>query len=217
MKFLLPVLLLPSLGFAGTAPALDSLNLLNTKAVSLKWKHRGAVQVADAAPELDSDLRLAVIKKSVLGDGVIEATLAGELAPGAGEAARGFVGVAFHVSEDASKFECFYLRPTNGRSEDQVRRNHSTQYISSPDFPWYRLRKEFPEKYESYADIVPGEWTRIRIEIKGTNAKLFVNGATQPALVVSDLKLGAGTGAVALWVGPGTVAQFTDIRITPLK
>jgi hypothetical protein len=43
-------------------------------------------------------------------------------------------------------------RPTNGRAEDQVRRNHATQYISYPDRRWFQLRKDFPGKYESYAD-----------------------------------------------------------------
>jgi hypothetical protein len=46
------------------------------------------------------------------------------------------------------------LRPTNGRADDQVRRNHSTQYISYPDFPWYRLREETPGMYESYSDSI---------------------------------------------------------------
>ena len=58
-------------------------------------------------------------------------------------ASRGFVGVAFRVAADQSRFECIYLRPTNGRVEDQVRRNHSVQYISVPGFPWPFLRKEF--------------------------------------------------------------------------
>jgi hypothetical protein len=57
-----------------------------------------------------------------------------------------------------SGFECFYLRPTNGRADDQVRRNHSVQYISFRGFPWYRL--ESPEKYESYTDLVPASGQR---------------------------------------------------------
>ena len=89
------------------------------------------------------------------------------------------------------------------------------QYISHPDYPWPRLRKEFPEKYETYADLIPGEWTRMRIEVKGDKARVFVNGASQPTLVVNDLKTGtAGSGAVALWIGPGTAAHFANARIT---
>lgn len=67
------------------------------------------------------------------------------------------------------------MRPTNGRAEDQVRRNHSSQYISFPEFPWHRLRKEFPEKYESCVDLTPGEWTPVKIVVDGTTAKLYVH------------------------------------------
>lgn len=148
-------------------------------------------------------------------DGVIEVDLAGRPGSGAVEAARGFVGVAFRVAADVSRFECFYLRPTNGRAEDQVRRNHSAQYISFPEFPWQRLRKQFPEMYESYVDLAPGEWTKVKIEARGRKARLFVHGAAQPSLIVNDLKLGETSGAVGLWIGPGTEAHFANLRVTP--
>ena len=112
-------------------------------------------------------------------------------------------------------FECIYLRPTNGRAEDQVRRNHSTQYFSFPDFPWPRLRKEAPGKYESYVDLVPGEWTTVKIEVRGLQSRLYAHGAEQPCLVVNDLKLGETKGTVALWIGPGTEAHFSNLRISP--
>ena len=125
------------------------------------------------------------------------------------------MGIVFRLADDASKFECFYLRPTNGRADDQVRRNHSLQYISFPGFPWEKLRKETPEKYESYADLVPGEWMKVRIEVNGDKARLFVNGVQQPSLIVNDLKHGAAAaGSVGLWIGPGTVAHFANVRVT---
>jgi hypothetical protein len=46
-------------------------------------------------------------------------------------------------------------------------------------------------------------------------ARLFVHGNEQPA-IVNDLKSGASaTGAVALWLGPGTIAHFRDLTIRP--
>jgi hypothetical protein len=120
----------------------------------------------------------------------------------------------FRVSPDAAKFECFYLRPTNGRADDQVRRNHSVQYISVPGFPWQLLREKFPEKYESYVDLQPGEWTKVKIVVKGDHAQLFVNGAAEPNLIVNDLKQPVVSGTVGLWVGPGTVAHFANLRLT---
>jgi hypothetical protein len=193
-----------------------SLKLHNVKVEQATYKGREAIRVTDAMKpgEEGRDDRIAILAKTALRNGTIEAQIAGEPGPGAFEGARGFVGLAFRIAPDGSKFECFYLRPTNGRADDQVRRNHSVQYISSPEFPWSRLRKEFPEKYESYADLVPGQWTKVRVEVNGDKARLFVNGAGQPSLVVNDLKLaGNAAGAIGLWIGPGTVAHFASLTV----
>jgi len=205
-------------GQARTVP-LDSLQGLKphkVKAEPVTFKGRKAIRVTDAvsASGEGNEDRLVVLTAAEFQDGVIEVDLAGEPGPGASEQARGFVGVAFRVAPDASKFECIYLRPTNGRAEDQVRRNHSVQYTSFPDFPWFRLRKEFPEKYETYADLVPGEWTKVKIEVRSAKARLYVHGAAQPALLVNDLKLGETKGGIALWIGPGTIAHFSNLRLT---
>lgn len=149
-------------------------------------------------------------------NGVIEAEIAGALAPGAGGEARGFVGIAFRVQEDLETYDAFYLRPTNGRADDQERRNHSAQYISLPAWPWSRLRKETPGKYEAYVDLVPGTWTKVKIEVRGEQARLYVHANEQPTLIVKDVKSGAnGHGGVALWLEPGTVAHFRNLRVEP--
>jgi hypothetical protein len=158
--------------------------------------------------------QLASVEGVVFSSGVIEAEIAGEPAPGAPEGARGFVGIAFRLQDDKRTYDAFYLRPTNGRADDQERRNHSTQYIAHPDWPWFRLRKETPSRYESYVDLVPGAWTRIRIEVRGDRARLFVHGSEQPTLIVNDLKSGASAkGAVALWLDAGTLAHFRNLTI----
>lgn len=194
----------------------DKLILVNVKAESVTFKGRKALRVSDAAPAGAGDEgRLVVLPTTDFQDGIIEVDLAGEPGPGAGEGARGFVGVAFRIAPDQSRFECIYLRPTNGRAEDQVRRNHSVQYISVPGFPWPRMRKEFPEKYETYVDLLPAEWTRVKIEVRGEKARLFVNGVEQPTLIVNDLKQGQSRGAIALWIGTGTVAHFANLRVSP--
>jgi hypothetical protein len=147
-------------------------------------------------------------------NGVIEVELAGAPAPDAPEGARGFVGIAFRLQSDMRTYDAFYIRPTNGRADDQERRNHSAQYISHPDWPWFRLRRETPSRYESYVDLVTGAWTKIRIEVQGARARLFVHGQDQPTLVVNDLKSGAqGKGGVALWIDAGTIAHFRDLSV----
>ncbi len=163
------------------------------------------------APGLD---RLVVLDTPAFGDGVIEAWISGAPSATASATARGFVGVAFRV-RDEDRLEAIYLRPTNGRADDQLRRNHAVQYISHPDHTWERLRAEAPAKYETYVDLVPGRWTHVRIVVKGSRAQLHVDGAEQPTLIVGDLKHGADArGAVALWIGPGTLAQFSGARVT---
>jgi hypothetical protein len=151
-------------------------------------------------------------------NGVIEAEIAGSLAPGAAADARGFVGVAFRVQDDLETYDAFYLRPANGRADDQERRNHAAQYISLPQWPWSRLRQETPSKYEAYVDLVPGTWTKIKIDVRGEQARLYVHGNEQPTLIVNDVKSGAtGHGGVALWLEPGTVAYFRNLTVTPLS
>jgi hypothetical protein len=126
--------------------------------------------------------------------------------------------MAFRLQPDNKTYDAFYIRPTNGRADDQERRNHSAQYISHPAWTWSRLRKEVPSKYESYVDLVPGVWTKLKIEVQGTVARLFVHDNEQPTLIVNDVKSGAqAKGAVALWLDAGTVAHFRNLRITPAK
>ena len=196
--------------------AMDQIKLVNVKAEKVTFKGRKALRVSDpAAAGAGDQEQLVILSKTDFQDGIIEVDLAGEPGSNAGEGARGFVGIAFRVAADASRFECFYLRPTNGRAEDQVRRNHSAQYISNPGFPWHMLRKEFPGKYETYVDLVAGEWTKVKIEVRGEQARLYVNGVEQPTMLVNDLKQKHSKGAVALWIGPGTVAHFSNVRISP--
>ena len=134
--------------------------------------------------------------------------------PDAAPSMRGFVGVAFRIDpEDPDRYECFYVRPTNARSDVQLRRNHTTQYVSHPEYPWHRLREESPGGYESYADLVPGEWTSVRIEVEGTRARLYLHGSDQPVLIVNDLKQGTSAGRVGLWLHSSTVAHYRNLKI----
>jgi hypothetical protein len=156
----------------------------------------------------------AVVGGVEFSDGAITAELAGTPAPDAGAASRGFVGIAFRLRDGA--YDLFSLRLTNGRAEDQQRRNHATQYASHPDWPWFRLRKETPSRYESYVDLLPDVWTTIRIDVRGDRARLYVHGQEQPTLIVNDLKSGGKrTGQVALWINHGTVAYFRNLTVTP--
>jgi hypothetical protein len=194
------------------AQSADRLVGKNVSIAQTNYQGRSAIQVIPT-PGAENATSYAVIKDAKFRDGTIEVELAGQPAAGAGGFARGFIGIAFRLQGDGS-YEYIYLRPTNGRADDQVRRNHSTQYSSYPDFDFARSRQEAPEKYESYVDLQPGVWTKYKIEVEGRKARLYVNGAEQPCLIVNDMKLEPRDGAVALWVGPGTEGYFSNLKIT---
>jgi hypothetical protein len=199
----------------------DGLILHNVAAtpVTLDGRKGLRLTMSDEARRAQRQVeQLASITGLEFSNGVIEVELAGAPAPDAPAGARGFVGIAFRVQPDNETYDAFYLRPTNGRATDQERRNHSAQYISHPAWTWSRLRQETPSKYESYVDLVPGMWTKMRIEVRGTVARLFVHDSEQPTLIVNDVKTGAQTkGAVALWLDAGTVAHFRTLKVTPEK
>ncbi|MGH7494134.1 MAG: hypothetical protein ACREOO_17295 [bacterium] len=196
----------------------EGLELINVKAKVAEHKGRKSLLVtrADQIAVADNRETLAIIPGVEFKNGTIEVELAGEPAADADAQARGFVGIAFRVQKtDPLSYEGFYLRPVNGRAEDQLQRNHSTQYISHPEYPWFRLRKEYPGVYESYVDLVTGEWTKVRMVVSGQQARVYVHGAEQPCLIVKDLKHGETTGKVALWLASSTVAHFRNLVITP--
>src|SRR5262245_23674709 len=197
------------------AQTTDRLTARNVTVAPITFKGRSAVQLV-ATPDAPNATSYAVVKDATFLNGTIEVDLAGQPAAGAGAGARGFIGIAFRMQADG-KYEYIYLRPTNGRADDQVRRNHSTQYSSYPDFDFAKSRAEAPEKYESYVDLEPGVWTKFRIDVDGRKARLYVHGAAQPCLVVDDMKLEPREGGVALWVGPGTEGYFAGLKITPRR
>lgn len=189
-------------------------SLVNISVTNIDGKK--AVRVARDTASHGADLPTFVKLSNTddFSNGTIEVMLLSRLLPTADANARGFIGLAFRINKDNSRFESIYIRPTNGRADDQLRRNHSTQYFSYPDYKFDRLRKEAEGKYESYADMGLNEWIKMKIVVQQAQAKLYLNNNPQPVLIVNDLKLGAvHSGAIGLWVDTGTDAYFRDIKV----
>jgi hypothetical protein len=204
---------------------MTSWQLQKVSAVPLYYKGQAALKLellaAVAAGQygvdfIDRDTLAVIPATGNFADGVIEVDVIGALAPDAPDYARGFVGVAFRVADDLSCFGACYLRPANARVDDQVRRNHVVQYFSFPDYPYSRLRAEEPGRYEAYSDLEPDDWTHLKIVLNQGMARLYINHAAQPALIVNDLKLPAAAtcGSLALWTEIGTVAYYSNLQIT---
>ncbi|MDI6045475.1 hypothetical protein [Flavobacterium yafengii] len=129
-------------------------------------------------------------------------------------AARGFIGVAYRVDQENKNFDAIYLRPSNGRADDQLRRNHTIQYFSYPGNTFGRLRKEANGLYETYADIGLNEWIDVRIELQDKKAVLYINNQKSPSFIVTKMLGTSKTGSIALWVEIGTVGYFKDLKVT---
>jgi hypothetical protein len=180
-----------------------------------KLKDKQAVRVIkDTAVKAFDQPTFVKIKDIEFKNGTIEVNVLSRLLPNAPALARGFIGIAFRINESNSKFEGIYIRPTNGRADNQLQRNHSIQYFSYQGYDFERLRKEAAGEYESYADMGLNEWIKLRVVVQGSQAKLFLNGNSQPSLIVNDLKHGADLpGAIGLWVDVGTEGFFTGLKI----
>ena len=189
-----------------------------TKWVEYRGRHALKLAPLPGHEHAQNEELMAILADSDFKNGTIELDVSGARRAGysTAEDERGFkgmIGVSFHIQGD--KRETIYVRPENARLDDQVFRNRSTQYESIPDFPWNLLREQSPGVYESYVDMEPGAWTKLRIEVAGTKARLYVNGATQPCLIVNDLKLGEARGKIALWSRVSTDAYFSNLRVEP--
>jgi hypothetical protein len=212
-------LLLAGPAFAQTVPNVQTFALRDTtglvarnvKMEAVEYKGRRAVRLTKQS----FDEGFVLLPATDFQDGTIEADVALKVTTPPGVRMPGFIGIAFRARPDASHFDLFYLRPGNSQSEDQLMRNHSVQYSAFPDFGWYRLRTEWPGLYEAYAELEPETWTRVRIEVTGRSARLFLHGSVKPSLVVDGLKGADLHGAVALWGFPGEEAYFANVRITP--
>src|SRR5271169_2121821 len=159
--------LLPFEGYGLDVPRVQTFALRETKGLiernvkleAVKYQGRKAVRLTKESEDIDG---LALLPNTDFQDGTIEADFALKVTTPPGVRMPGFIGIAFRARPDASHYELFYLRPGNSLSADQEMRNHSVQYCAAPDFSWYKLRREWPAVYESYADLQPGAWTHLK-------------------------------------------------------
>jgi hypothetical protein len=143
--------------------------------------------------------------------GTIEFDAKGKSAP----PQSSFVGVAFRVV-DAATHDEVYFRPFNFRAADPARKSHAVQYHSLPQWQWDKLRKEKPGQFEKPIEPPPDgdAWFHAKVVVEKRQVKVFVNGASEPSLVVNELSDRPG-GSVGLSCGGyGVIA---NLKITPGK
>lgn len=125
---------------------------------------------------------------------------------------RSFLGIAFYGQDD-KRYDVLYFRPFNFKSADTARRRWSVAYMSLPDYPWDRLRKEHPLVFENAVTPVPNpnDWFHVTIVVKGDRLKVFVNRNPKPSLDVQLLSL-HHTGRFGLF-SDGLQSDFAHLTI----
>ena len=127
----------------------------------------------------------------------------------------GFIGVFFRVQENDSAFESIYLRPKVGRVNNQMFRNHAVQYFSYPHAKFETLRKNYPAgSYEGSAPVALNEWIKMRIEVNGETAEMFINDMKYSSFIVDKMLGKSKKGYVGLYVDIGTIGYFKDLKVT---
>lgn len=171
--------------------------------------------VKDSAVKEFDEPTFARLTGSDFKNATIEVKVLSRLLESAPDYARGFIGVAYRINDDNSAYESIYIRPTNARAEDQLRRNHSIQYYAYPDFKFDRLRREAPERFEAYSDMELNKWITLRIEVAERRVKLYIDNREQPSIIINaPEQVVPKSGGIGLWVDIGTEGFFTDLKIT---
>lgn len=198
--------------------------LRNVSAQTATWNDRSATLIALTDQEQTFQLNggggnrpTYAIFDADFTNGIIEVDVASVINGRGGKNARGFAGVAFHLSEDAEEFEAIYLRMANGTLNDPAapapRNIRAVQYVAHPGFHFRTSRQTAPDVYEKPAPIRLGDWYRLKVEVNGERATAYVDGTL--VLEVADLKRANKGGDIALWVGDGSDAYFANLSIQP--
>lgn len=184
--------------------------------LSVTWqedvKGRPALHLRPTRPVFaDKDYWVVVFNGVAFTHGVIEFDALGKTEP----PQSNFLGVALFVA-DESHCDGVYFRPFNFRAGIEFRRIHAVQYVSHPEHPWFELRENKTDQYEKPVTPAPhgDEWFHAKIVVQRPRISVFVNGHSQPSLVVDELSHRTASG-VGLYIGPGDGGYFANVKITP--
>ena len=152
---------------------------------------------------------IMILKDLEFGEGTIEVDIRGK-----NVLQQSFVGVAFHI-QDVNTYDAIYFRPFNFMNSDTARRRRAVQYVSMPNYPWEKLRQDYPGKYENRIQPVPNPdgWFHVKIVVAGKRIRVFVDNSQTPSLEVEKLTQ-ISKGGLGLWVGNTSGGSFANLKIT---
>jgi hypothetical protein len=139
----------------------------------------------------------ALLKDVDFENGVIEVDIAFE-------GGRSFAGLLFRVQSNEN-LENFYIRPHKSNLPDALQ----YQPIINGSSTWQIYSDE---GFTAPAPIPYKSWLHIKMEVFGTQAKIYLNNRDKPALIVTDLKHGVSRGAIGVSGPPNGLAHFSNFR-----
>jgi len=171
---------------------------------SPRWQLDGQAKITEYLGRrcLFLDGGAATVNDFEMRDGVIDVDIATP-------AKRGFFGIQFRIASDNQNAEWVYLRQHKSGLPDAM------QYtpVLNTGLNWQIYNGP---GFTGAVDIPKDVWFHLRLEVTGTQAKLYVTDMDKPALVMSDLKSGIEKGQVALAVLAGaTYFSNFEVRLLP--
>jgi sugar lactone lactonase YvrE len=161
-----------------------------------QWDRQGAeiVQFMDRKCLIGS----AFLKDVEFENGVIEVDIAVS-----GQKARTYPGVLFRV-QSQEDYERFYIRPHRASLYPDA-----IQYVPSFNgIDGWQLYNG--ENYTSAADIPDNKWVHFKLEVSGSQARLFMDDMDQPVFVMNYLKHGVSRGTIGLNAPRDRTAYFSN-------
>jgi len=149
-------------------------------------------------PSLFLDNGIALLKTPAFGDGTIEVDIAMHGHPS-------FAGIAFRA-EGANDYELIYVRPHLSRQPDALQ--YTPVFNGSEGWQLYSGKG-----FTASAELPANRWVHLRLVVSGYSARLFVDNASDPQLVVTDLKRPWVRGRIGLW-GRFGGANFSNFTFT---
>ncbi len=141
---------------------------------------------------------IALVRGAAMGNGTLDLDLAAT-------DTTTFLGVVFRAASPRFS-NVVFLRPGSSGTEEAV------QYGPAFNTQGVAWQVYHGEGANAVAVLPRNRWLHLRLELDGPAARVYVDTATAPTLVVPRLVESGGTG-LGLWVGPfGRGAYFSNVR-----
>jgi sugar lactone lactonase YvrE len=141
----------------------------------------------------------AVLKDVQIENGVLEVDIA------AVDREQTYPGFAFRI-HGADTYERFYVRPHRSKLYDDV-----LQYspVVNGVTGWQLYAGD---GYTALADFPSGEWVHVRLEFKGSQARVFIGDSEEPGLEIYELYHPSAPGGIGVQGTTDGTAWFSNFR-----